>query len=584
MLLTRSRGVQTESLPSGLLPTAPHPSQLLSVSPHDLQSESSSFSESQSSHVAAILERVIALFNRLTQTDALTLTNRLKRQHLRGADVSHLSRSTVSNIVAEAIGLRNQFRFLLEDEKIVTTCTRKDLRALFKIIKDFFSELGQMRVALNDVILDPSCAVKLSELALNPSKAENGKERENGGYSSATGWMAPLSKLFLPSGIAKSDSSGSGDRTVSSSGRTGASIPRPTPKFAPKLGPALAASTTTVNVEFSGTGVGRAVTSTVRLQPTVTTSESMAIGDFTSGGGAASSSGLRGIFAGAQKPIEHSDPWVVIPPGPQKKPSRVLSTLKNGSSAGDGISNATVGRSILKRNTNRLSRNVDAVIDIVERQKGDEEGQHDDVPPLLERTLRRRGLSDTSMRSTFTSQGGKEGLEVPTSPQRRDMPLEEKRMPAWRDPNSVLQVLNWSMFNFNQTVDAVAALPSNKGEGEQSESKVKSSKAKQITPVNPEDEGPQIPKVLAVSADHTIHPEPLRLQTSVKKVPRPVRITSPNNHDGRKVPDFASWTTSNLVESGFEFVGGSLRDETYMPRAFHRRFGSKDDIHSGDFF
>ncbi|KAJ2930403.1 hypothetical protein H1R20_g6698, partial [Candolleomyces eurysporus] len=178
MLLTRSRAVQTDPI-SNLSPLAAHMSHL--STPPDPRSESSSLSES--SHVTGVFERAISLFNKMTQADALTLTNRLKRQHLKGADLSHLSRTTVSNIVAEAIELRAQYRFLLEDEKIIVNCTRKDLRLIFKLLKDIFMELGQLRVSLNDVIFDPSCAPRVSEFALNPSKAAEAaqKERESGG-------------------------------------------------------------------------------------------------------------------------------------------------------------------------------------------------------------------------------------------------------------------------------------------------------------------------------------------------------------------------------------------------------------------
>ena len=43
-----------------------------------------------SSHVSILPERVVALLNGMAQLDALTVTNRLKRLHLRGADVGHL--------------------------------------------------------------------------------------------------------------------------------------------------------------------------------------------------------------------------------------------------------------------------------------------------------------------------------------------------------------------------------------------------------------------------------------------------------------------------------------------------------------
>src|SRR5260221_8031693 len=128
LLLSRSRGVQTETFASSSVhsPSLP-PSNLSIGSPPDPRSESSSLLESPSSPMGVILERLVTLFNSLAQADALTLTNRLKRQHLKGADVGHLSRSTVGNILTEVVSLRPHFRFLLEDEKIVTACTRKDL-------------------------------------------------------------------------------------------------------------------------------------------------------------------------------------------------------------------------------------------------------------------------------------------------------------------------------------------------------------------------------------------------------------------------------------------------------------------------
>ena len=64
---------------------------------------------------------------------------------------------------------------------------------------------------------------------------------------------------------------------------------------------------------------------------------------------------------------------------------------------------ATIGRSTGKKNLNRLSQNVDAVIDVQRPQESDEEP--DFLPPLLERTLRRCGLSDSSIHSTFANQG-----------------------------------------------------------------------------------------------------------------------------------------------------------------------------------
>ncbi|EEB96614.1 hypothetical protein MPER_04224 [Moniliophthora perniciosa FA553] len=208
--------------------------------------------------MSTLVERVSSLLRRMSDADALSLTNRLKRQHLRGADIGHLSRTTVSNILNDVTALRTQFRSLLEDDKLVTTCTRKDLRVLFKLFRELFVEMGQMRVTLNDVILDPSIAPKVSELALDPKKAEAANAaREAGGTGG--GWMAPISKLFS-SPVPRADPSNTS--AGSSAGPTGL-MRAPSglgtsraPRFAPKIAPALAASSTTVNVEFSGAGVG----------------------------------------------------------------------------------------------------------------------------------------------------------------------------------------------------------------------------------------------------------------------------------------------------------------------------------------
>lgn len=393
--------------------------------------------------MALILERVSTLFNSLSQADAFTLTNRLKRQHLKGADVGHLSRSTVSNILAEVVSLRTHFRFLLEDEKVVIACTRKELRLFFKLIKDVFHELGQLRVVMNSIILDPSSAARVSELALNPGRVEGQKERENGAQSSATAWMAPISKLFLPSIVVKSDSGSSSDRVPISQTNRGAG-PKPQ-KLAPKIGPALGASPTTVNVEFSGIGVGRAVTSTA-MQPTISKESTNMTTTETSFSTAGSSSGLMGIFAGAHRPVESSEPWIVVPPVPLKMPPASVS-IENS----HAMSPATIGRSTLRRNANRLSRKVDAVIDIVERQprRGEEHGEeHDNIPPLFQRTLRRRGLSDSSIHSAFSSHGIDQQVSGMPSSQNN---VHAERLPAWRQPNAMFQAFSqWGMFNFRQ--------------------------------------------------------------------------------------------------------------------------------------
>ncbi|KAF9461989.1 hypothetical protein BDZ94DRAFT_1262166 [Collybia nuda] len=433
LLLTRSRAVQTETWP-GLLSPSSLPSYGSSSSPHDPRSESSSFSESPSSNFSILLERIVALNNRLVQADALTLTNRLKRQHLKGADVGHLSRSTVNNILSETTGLRAQFRFLLEDENTVTPCTRKDFRALFKLLKDVFTEMGQMRITLNDIILDPAQAIRISELALNPSKGEierRENERENAGASVANGWMAPISKLFSPGGRSERNTE---ERTGLLRSVSGRGTSRP-PRFVPKLGPALSASATTVNVEFSGTGVGRSTTSTA-ASPATLKVETPEVSSIFQG----PSPGVMGIFAGAPR-NDVPDPWIVVPKGPR----RVQSFMK----PKDEYTPATIRRSSTKSGLGSmggLSRDVDAVIDVEGPLYTDEEPDY--VAPLLERTLRRRGLSDSSIHSTFTNQADD------TRPSAIGVPPGDGTRP---DRTSVFETLSRTVQSFRMTTSGTEA-------------------------------------------------------------------------------------------------------------------------------
>lgn len=556
LLLTRTRGVQTESV-SGAHSPSPYPSHLSSVSARETHSESSSFSESQSSHISVILDRIGTLLNRLTQADALTLTNRLKRQHLKGADVGHLSRSTVSNIINEATGLRSQFRGLLEDDKLVSTCTRKDLRLLFKIIKDMFTEMGHLRITLNDVVLDPASAPRISELALNPSKVEAEKGRE-GAQGGVAAWMAPISKLFAPTGRTEY---GGGERRVISRSTSAGETPRP-PRFVPKLGPALAASATTVNVEFSGTGVGRSVTSTTSAQPIPVADHSADVSVSSHG----PAPGLMGIFAGAPQKIE-PDPWIVIPSSPP-------TLRKSQSFMRPHPSTATIGRSIVRKNLNRLSQNVDAVIDVQRPQEVDEEP--DFLPPLLERTLRRRGLSDSSIHSTFTNQDdGRSTALPPSSPLKTSFNTANSgpssRLPTWPDRTSVFQALTRTVQNFRAS--AVGVIPP--GLSTQ-ESTLNEDPSVSISP--PRDGTvapvPETPKKNQIPIQPPSTPSINIVQ------PKPSRVVSPNR--GAILPNITSWAASNVAGDD-PFIASSLRDESYMQR-LNRGRTRGDESHTRDFY
>ncbi|KAH8982398.1 hypothetical protein EDB92DRAFT_1952297 [Lactarius akahatsu] len=397
-LLQCHRGVQTD--PQGCAGTLSpgqrsHGDQMsLSTSPNEEHSESSSLVDNPST-LGSLLERVQYLFNKIAQADARTLTTRLKRQNILGADVSHLSHSTVDGIVAEAANLRGIFRTVLEDEKFTTICTRRDLRTLLKLAKDIFKELGVLRTTLNDIVLDPSIAPKVREMTLDPKdEFVNGKSSTS---NSGGGWMAPLTKLFTGATF------GEPKRALSPLDR-GRGLARPSSRPIPKLGPATSASTTIVNVEFTGTGAGRAITSATSPITQEVTRDAIA----TPTPARSTSLNLMGIFAGAPR----IDPWIVLPSGPPKQPGAGTDQLRRatlGRAAGRAIAAAD-------NSHNPLPRNVDAVID----PHGSPEDRRGFDPS---RTLRTRGLSDSSIRSTFLQHGEAAAAAGPSEASSRGMTI-----------------------------------------------------------------------------------------------------------------------------------------------------------------
>ncbi|KAG6849386.1 hypothetical protein H0H93_008893 [Arthromyces matolae] len=520
-LSTKSRAVQTEHWPH-LLSPFPVTSSLSASSPFNPRSESSSFSDTPSSHLSALLDRLSVLHHRMSQADPLTLTNRLKRQNLKGADIGHLSRSTVNNIISELAHLRIQSRFLLEDDSVTVPATRKDFRVLFKLFKDIFADMGEVRVMLNDIIIDPSCAAKVSERALNPSSAEGdekAKNAEHGGSSGPSSWMAPISKLFSPNGRTE----GLVERSSLNRSRSVLNHPsqrRPT-RVIPKLGPALAASTTTVNVEFSGAAVGRSTTNTISSQ--IKQDAGVSIPSAPANGTVA----VMDIFAGAPQPV--SDPWVVIP----KSPRKVKSYVKPPSE----FNGHTLRRAGSRVMGNTLSRDVDAVIDVQGPPEEGNDEEADNVAPLLQRTLRRRGLSDSSIHSTFSTHAEDNQPPVPTIPF-NIIPSSGRQ--------SVFQTLRETVQSFRTTgITSMAT-----GGGGVVEAPVATTTATQLAPVPAPTEEPR------------------------SSTPGPLR---------NFLPDLTSWVAAgNLLDPMPEatFLVGSVRDESYMPIRTRR----PGEPHTSDYF
>lgn len=400
-LLSRSRGVQTD--PVIIIPPSPGPS-VLSDQSLEPRSETSSIQEGNGRIMTNLLDRVSNSLTRLTQTDIRTLTNRLKRQHIVGADVGHISRTSITAIVNEVAVLRSHFRSMLDDDKAATSVNRKEFRTLIKLFNEMFAEMGQLRASVNEVVLDPSVGTKLREEAL----AEDWGEKSKSGGLDIQSWIAPLSKLFTGASTQNSPLPQSSNGPAISSKKTsskfvsGTGLVGPVPtRLAAKLAPAVSASTTTVNVEFGGNAAVRRAVSTTSDDSIPTRTDSTTPQPVIK-------KQLFGIFAGAPKrPAGKIGGWVVLPSGTAPAPI-----------APGAVGRPPVGRQgrRIVNNPRRLSILVDAVVDadaasIISHSSRDEdpehpgdgdEQQHRRHPSrLLERTLRRRGLSDSSIHSTF---------------------------------------------------------------------------------------------------------------------------------------------------------------------------------------
>ena len=183
-----------------------------------------------------------------------------------------------------------------------------------------------------------------------------------------------------------------------------------------------------------------------------------------------------GIFAGAPKPAER-DSWIVIPRPPSSATTAERKVNRTTSMA-TGLGTSTIGRSTLRPSAGagkRLSRIVDAVIDSPQVPREDAGHASDDSggpPPALERALR-RGLSDSSIRTTFTQHGGEEAHDAEAESS------EGAAQPS--NTQSVLQALSRKV----QAFRFVTAAASTQTSGEESAppTSAKSSQSRPQTPV-----------------------------------------------------------------------------------------------------
>jgi len=441
-------------------------------------------------------------------------------------------------------------------------CNRRDLRGLFKIFKDAFDELGQLRVTLNDVILEPSIAEKVSEMALDPAKAEAMERERKSGHGSS--WMTPFSKLF--GSVHASQNTPSTSQTVPkrpvSRGQPGDGRQlRP----ALKMAPALAATATTVNVEFSGAGVGKSTTSTSQIDsPAVVPAPSLPSRVSTM----PPSQSIMGIFAGAPK--GEDDPWVVLPRGPRRAASAVVPSEATESSTSTAAATTTIGRASLRRRPGLgLSRGLDAVLDnesILNMERGEspaaEYREEDDLPgPLPQRALRRKGLSDSSIHSTFMSQAEE------SQPQETVDDLPGR--------GSVFHTLSRTMQSFrlvaSQTIGnmsvATAEVPPSTGSVAPPPSAISPSFE------SPPPSAPSLPHSAGATGSTTVAERGRKDGLNVPRTgPAPVttRTTSPI---ANLLPNLTSWAAAGAAlesESGAPMYFGTFRDEAMLHRRMDR--------------
>lgn len=326
----------------------------------------------------------------------------------------------------EIDGLRDRFRRVIELERAAqhrdsavashpdvatssdtSLVTRREFVSLVKLLRDLLSETSRMRHLLNRVQLEPALAHRLGELDM-PGVFDGGgvterKTARPAAAEAAANLLAPLSRLL---GVASPEQA-----TLSAAENARPSLAQS------RRGGSSTVSTATVNVEFGG--------GAVRPAPSSAPSPDAAA---RRGGphGAAEPEPrqvrreLSSIFAGASTTTRRTQL-----PGPAAQgraipaSSAAASTSRLVSAAASAATSYIPFGRILSSYRPAMSSTANAVIDFIPSappalespfdEDDTEEGDGDAYSPpstLLERQLRPRGLSDSSIRSTFVSHAG----------------------------------------------------------------------------------------------------------------------------------------------------------------------------------
>ncbi|WWC89743.1 uncharacterized protein L201_004668 [Kwoniella dendrophila CBS 6074] len=436
----------------GLISTSTGTSPIPPVEDH---SETSSIQDNRAGILLVVVEHMSRILARLRDADVPTLNKRLKKHNLPG-DVAHLSQTTMRALQQEVADLRNQFRGVHNLGGI----DRKDFNLLLRLFKDVFTDLVDLQAIVNDVTINPSLGKKLQKAAFREEEDEVSRQAKQ---ASGLGWIAaPITKFFVtPAENPENDgilNNGAPTRKGLERGKLQPTLPV---KSAPKQQATASATTTHVSVEFGGTGIVRRASPAMTSNNTTsagrenviddlpsspipnagandghdrTISPSNANNNLTGAAGAENSllpptlrtvrrskskanrNELLGIFAGAQKPSSSNagssgtggDSWAALGHGTPPAGGRTLRSVSSQNFAGNNNDRTIKAKSSHERK--RISAIVDAIIDPSTMTKNEDDisdiisGSYEPQPPLLERQLRPRGLSDSSIRSTFVSQ------------------------------------------------------------------------------------------------------------------------------------------------------------------------------------
>ncbi|CEH12369.1 hypothetical protein CBOM_00358 [Ceraceosorus bombacis] len=398
--------------------------------------------DNRTAQLSVLLDHIQRIFTRLSSADVDTLARRLQRQHLKG-DVGHLARTTVNGILREVEGLRDHFRKLIEaeargnangkddassmdsgarDRDSESLLARKEFFVLLKLFRDLFTEMARLRNAVNEVHLQPQNAARILQEQLGAATAE---DKGVGAWIGRLFSGGPNGPAGPASGLAPVTSTGStalpsvslSDKTV-----TNASSSKPLAARAPTVlgrppsrgGMAPRAPITSGTAPVEVKGLHSASTSKPSSPLTRDVPLASSPSDIAAPPGATLQAGprpalargrgslsrtqsrnLSGLFAGS---MPSSEGWDIVDrrDASGERPSSIVASqigthgppLRNLHLRGLDQTSSGGGRP--------LSRIVD----------DDEISIRDGFIP--ERPLRPRGLSDSSIRSTYLDDGNRD--------------------------------------------------------------------------------------------------------------------------------------------------------------------------------